>query len=104
MSNLKNCNYTKKATSLKKRLKADLIAFFICLITSIGLAIWGFYTPPLGVIDGSVITTIGMLLGFATLGVAAQAIKDGRIAKFSKGDIDVTIGKTNTEEYERNNG
>lgn len=81
-----------------KKHRADIIAFFVCLVASIGLAVGGFFAPPMGVIDGSVITAIGMLLGFATLAVGAQAIKDGRPARVTKGDLSVTIGEI--EEHE----
>lgn len=76
-----------------RRFRADIIAFFVCLAASIGLAVGGFFAPPMGIIDGSVITTIGLLLGFATLAVGAQAIKDGRLAQLRKGDLSVTIGQ-----------
>lgn len=85
-----------KVDSIKK-VKADVIAFFICLAASIGLTVGGFFAPPMGVIDGSVITASGILLGFATLAVGAQAIQDGRLARFQHGQTSITVnddGKT----------
>lgn len=41
--------------------------FYITLVVSIGLIIGGFFVPPLGVIDGSVITSVGLLLMFAVV-------------------------------------
>ena len=84
----------------KKKLRADVIAFFVCLASSIGLAVGGFFTPPMGIIDGSVITTIGLLLGFATLAVGAQAIKDGRLAQLRKGDLTLTVGCEEEQQQE----
>lgn len=84
-----------------RKFRADIIAFFVCLTDSIGLAVGGFYAPPMGVIDGSVITTIGLLLGFATLAVSAQAIKDGRLAQLRKGDLSVTIGQEAEQDHGR---
>lgn len=52
---------------MKIKAKIHTIAFWVCLCTSIGLIVGGFFVPPLGVIDGSVITAVGELLGFATI-------------------------------------
>lgn len=77
----------------KKHGQTDKIIFFICLITSIGLSVGGFLTPPRGVIDGSVLTAVGLLLGFAALAVGAQAVANGNTARFTKGDVEVSIGE-----------
>lgn len=42
--------------------------FWVCLLVSIILVVVGFCLPPQGVIDGSVLTAVGELLGFAALG------------------------------------
>jgi len=52
---------------MKKNFKFHSVAFWACLATSIALIVGGFFVPPLGVIDGSVITAVGELLGFATI-------------------------------------
>ena len=51
-----------------KKINASQFIFWLCLVTSIGLSVAGFIVPPTGIIDGSVLTVIGELLGFATLG------------------------------------
>ncbi len=43
------------------------VVFWIAFIVSIGLIIGGFFTPPLGVIDGSVLTGAGILSAFVEL-------------------------------------
>jgi len=43
------------------------VVFWIAFIVSIGLIIGGFFTPPLGVIDGSVLTGTGILSAFVEL-------------------------------------
>ena len=53
------------------------VAFWVCLFFSIGLVIAGFFTPPMGDIDGSVLTAVGELFGFATLYVVYHAIEKG---------------------------
>lgn len=64
--------------------------FTITLIVSVVLIVGGFLVPPLGVIDGSVITSVGLLLMFAVLAQVPSvlnAINDGKRIKFQKGDI-----------------
>lgn len=56
------------------------------------LFIGGFFCPPIGVIDGSVLTAAGILLGFAALGVAGQNLANGKDVTFHKDDIDIKIG------------
>lgn len=73
--------------------ETDKIIFFVCLFVSILLAIGGFLAPPTGVIDGSVLTAMGILFGFATLAVGAQAVYNGQMIRFQKDDIEITIGE-----------
>lgn len=51
----------------------------------------GFFCPPMGVIDGSVLKAGGILLGFAALGVAGQNLANGKGITFSHGETEVTI-------------
>ena len=64
------------------------------------LFIWGFFYPPRGVIDGSVLTAGGILLGFATLAVAGQNLANGKDVIFHHGETEVTIG----DNEEKDNG
>lgn len=70
---------------------ADKYIFFVCLAVSILMFIGGFFCPPMGVIDGSVLKAGGILLGFAALGVAGQNLANGKGVTFSHGDTEVTI-------------
>lgn len=65
--------------------------FYVTFIISVLLIIAGFFSPPLGVIDGSVLTAVGLLLLFAVIEKLPQAIKEGRNIKFQKGDIALDI-------------
>lgn len=69
----------------------DKLIFFICLAVSIVMFVGGFFCPPLGIIDGSVLTAGGILLGFATLAVAGQNLANGRDITFKKGDVEITV-------------
>lgn len=69
----------------------DKYIFMVCLVISIGLFIGGFFVPPLGIIDGSVLTAAGILFGFAALAVAGQNLANGKDVTFRKGDTEVVI-------------
>lgn len=65
--------------------------FVVSFFVSVGLIIGGFFVPPMGVIDGSLLTAIGELLLFPTLLYAFRALELGMKVKFSKGDTSVEI-------------
>lgn len=69
----------------------DKYIFMVCLVISIGLFIGGFFVPPLGIIDGSVLTAAGILFGFAALAVAGQNLANGKDVIFRNGDTEVVI-------------
>lgn len=71
-----------------------------CFIVSIVLLIAGFILPPMGVIDGSVLTAVGELLIFPVIVYGFRAIELGLEVKFVKGDASVTITKDEDEEEE----
>ena len=83
----------------KERKKhADKYIFYVCLIIAILLFVGGFFCPPMGVIDGSVLTAAGILLGFAALGVAGQNLANGKDVIFHHGQTEITIGEDNEDE------
>ena len=64
--------------------------FYLTLTISIGLIVGGFFCPPMGIIDGSVLTAVGELLAFATLAQVPRLIesaRNGRSIKLSQGDF-----------------
>lgn len=69
------------------------LAFWVCLIISIGLFVGGFFVPPTGVIDGSVITSVGILFGFAALGQLPVIIETAGHAKITQGNMVIEVGK-----------
>ena len=71
---------------------ADKYIFYVCLAFALLMFIGGFFCPPMGVIDGSVLKAGGILLGFATLAVAGQNLANGKDVTFHHGDTEVTIG------------
>ncbi len=65
------------------------IPFWICLIVSISLIVAGFCVPPMGIIDGSVLTAVGILFGFATLAQIPVIIEVAGYVKMTKGDMTI---------------
>lgn len=77
-------------------------AFWVCLAISIAIEVAGFLVPPTGKIDGSVLTAVGELFGFATLEVVLIAIRKGVDANIKHGKTEVSIGdmnKPNTKDH-----
>lgn len=66
--------------------------FYMTFILSVLLIVGGFFCPPIGVIDGSVLTAVGLLLLFAVIEKLPQAIREGRSIKFQKGDLELEVG------------
>lgn len=71
--------------------------FYLNLVVGIALIVGGFFVPPLGVIDGSVLTAVGLLLMFSMIEKIPEAIKAGKSVKISKGDFTAEVG-TETKE------
>jgi len=67
--------------------------FWVCLLVSVVLFIGGFIVPPMGVIDGSVLKAVGMLLGFGALAQAPVLLESLNRAKFTKGDMTIEVTK-----------
>lgn len=64
--------------------------FWICLVVSIGLCIAGFILPPSGVIDPSVLTAVGELLGFASVAQIPYLAKDHNV-EIHHGDTTIKV-------------
>lgn len=65
--------WNKILTWLKRMQFAKLMCALLTA-SAIGLFVWGFFVPPLGVIDGSVLKAGGILLGFVVLWVLAHIV------------------------------
>lgn len=65
--------------------------FHLNFIVSLVLIVAGFIVPPLGIIDGSVLTAVGLLLLFALIGQIPQMAKAGKNIKLRKGDFSAEV-------------
>ena len=68
------------------------LMFRISFVLSVLLIVGGFFCPPIGVIDGSVLTAVGLLLMFSVVGKLPEAIKAGKSVKIQKGDFVAEVG------------
>lgn len=71
--------------------------FYINLVTSILLIVGGFICPPIGIIDGSVLTAVGLLLMFALLAQIPRIIEEarnGKSIKVKKGDFSAEVSSS----------
>ena len=71
------------------------VTFCVCFFVSVGLIVGGFFVPPYGVIDGSILTAVGELLLFPTLLYAFRAVELGLEVKLRKGDMSIDVHKKN---------
>ena len=67
------------------------ITFATCFLVSLSLIIGGFFVPPMGIIDGSVLTAVGELIAFPTLLYGFRAIELGYELKVQHGDTSLEI-------------
>ena len=68
------------------------VAFFVTLTISIGLIIGGFFMPPQGEIDGSVLKGVGELVLWPALAFAAKALDDNKKIQIQQGQTTITVG------------
>lgn len=87
-------NISKVTTTDESRTQLMLrVTFALCFFVSVGLIVGGFFTPPMGVIDGSCLTAVGELLLFPTLLYGFRAVELGMRIKFQKGETSIEISK-----------
>ena len=70
-----------------------VVYFYITFVHSVALIVGGFFCPPIGQIDGSVLTAVGLLILFATIEKIPEAVKAGKSIKIQKGDLELEFTK-----------
>lgn len=71
--------------------------FRFSFILSILLIVGGFFCPPIGVIDGSVLSAVGLLLMFSVIAQVPrliEAARNGKSIKVTKGDFSAEVSST----------
>lgn len=77
------------------KIKFEKITFSLCLMVSIGLIVGGFLVPPTGIIDGSVLKAVGLLVLFAVIDMIPKILAAEKNIKISKGDISIDVNDGN---------
>lgn len=78
-------------------MKAAKIWFSITTATALLLIVVGFIIPPMGVIDGSVLTAVGELIGFAALAQIPPLVKKGADITIQHGQTSVTVNNPDND-------
>ena len=78
-------------------LKQIPLYLYLVNFVGIGLAVAGFFVPPMGVIDGSVLRAVSLLFAFASLAVTREAIREGLGAKLTHGNTTIEIKDVDQE-------
>ena len=73
------------------KINYNKISFTLCLLVSISLIVRGFLVPPTGIIDGSVLKAVGMLILFAVIDMIPKILTAEKNIKISKGDISIDV-------------
>ena len=73
--------------------------FLICVFVALGLIIASFITPPMWIIDGSVLAAVGEIFAFAALGQVAAAIERGQTASVTHGGTTIKIGMNEDKKH-----
>ena len=55
--------------------------FYITFVLSVALIVGGFFCPPIGQIDGSVLTAVGLLILFVTIAGSRQSWQEYQSAE-----------------------
>ena len=73
------------------KINLEKISFTLCLLVSISLIVGGFLVPPTGIIDGSVLKAVGMLILFAVIDMIPKILTAEKNIKISTGDISIDV-------------
>ena len=84
-------------------IKGTPVWMFIIMLVCILLVVVGFALPPTAVIDGSVLTAVGELMGFGLLVDFVEKlpaiIKLGAKAKIQHGDTTIEVGARKKDDF-----
>lgn len=74
-----------------------ILAFWITLGVALALIIGGFFCPPMGEINGSVLTAIGEIFLWPALAFGAKALSEGKKARIKHNETELIVGEDSEE-------
>ena len=89
----------RKVQRQRRQCRMCQTVFGICLAVSLALIIAGFLVPPMGVIDGSVLTAVGELIVFPALAFGLRAVELGYDLRLSKGEMSMEISNGDNDDH-----
>ena len=75
----------------KKECRMCSVVFCITFAVAIALIVGGFFVPPMGIIDGSVLTAVGELVLFPALAFGMRAVELGYDLRLSHGNSSMEV-------------
>ncbi len=75
------------------------LTFVLSFFVAVGLIVGGFFVPPMGVIDGSILTAVGEMLLFPTLLYGFRAVELGMKVRFQKGNTSIEIHQSGDDDH-----
>lgn len=73
--------------------KHYIVAFWLSLVISLCLIIGGFFSPPQGIVDGSILESAGIIFLYPALAFGAKALEEHNKVKISHGSTTISIGQ-----------
>lgn len=74
------------------------ILFAVTTFAAIGLFVAGFFVPPMGIIDGTVLKAGGLMLGFASVAQVPELARRGTDVKFQHGQTSLSVNNPDKED------
>ena len=81
----------------KKECRMCSVVFCITFGVAVALIVGGFFVPPMGIIDGSVLTAVGELILFPALAFGFRAVELGYDLRLSHGSSSMEVSNNKTE-------
>ena len=86
---------------MKNSTKNILLTFcpvWLCSIIALGLIVAGFFVPPVGVIDGSVIQAVGEIIGIIAILEVPHCLEKMSHIQFKHNNTEINLSQDNENE------
>ena len=86
---------------MKNSTKNILLTFcpvWLCSIIALGLIVAGFFVPPVGVIDGSVIQAVGEIIGIIAILEVPHCLEKMSHIQFKHNNTEINLSQDNNED------